>query len=76
MSTHKSISLFDLAIVIPAAINSLKKLDPRHQIKNPVMFVVFVGSILTTGLYFQALTGHGEASASFILAITLGFGLR
>jgi K+-transporting ATPase ATPase B chain len=51
--------------------DSLKKLDPRHQIKNPVMFVVFIGSILTTGLYFQALRGHGEASASFILAITL-----
>jgi K+-transporting ATPase ATPase B chain len=71
MSTHKSRSLFDPAIAVPAAINSLKKLDPRHQIKNPVMFVVFIGSILTTGLYFQALKGHGEASASFILAITL-----
>jgi len=41
------------------------------QIKNPVMFVVLVGSILATGLYFQALTGKGEAPASFILAITL-----
>jgi len=71
MSTHKSRSLFDPAIAVPAAMNSLKKLDPRHQIKNPVMFVVFIGSILTTGLYFQALAGHGEASASFILAITL-----
>jgi K+-transporting ATPase ATPase B chain len=71
MSTHKSRSLFDPAIAVPAAINSLKKLDPRHQIKNPVMFVVFIGSILTTGLYFQALKGHGEAGAGFILAITL-----
>ena len=71
MSTHKARSLFDPAIVLPAVINSLKKLDPRHQIKNPVMFVVFVGSILTTGLYFQALKGHGEAGAGFILAITL-----
>ena len=71
MSTRKSRSLFDPAIAAPAAINSLKKLDPRHQIKNPVMFVVFVGSILTTGLYFQALKGHGEAGAGFILAITL-----
>ncbi len=72
MSTHhKSRSLFDPVIAVPAAMNSLKKLDPRHQIKNPVMFVVFLGSLLTTGLYFQALAGHGEASASFILAITL-----
>jgi len=69
--SHKAKSLFDLAICWPAVINSIKKLDPRHQIKNPVMFVVLVGSILTTGLYFQALNGHGEAPASFILAITL-----
>ena len=39
--------------------------------KNPVMFVVWVGSILTTLLFFQALGGHGEAPAGFILAVTL-----
>ena len=69
--SHKAKSLFDPAICWPAAINSIKKLDPRHQIKNPVMSVVLVGSLLTTGLYFQALIGRGEAPASFILAITL-----
>jgi len=69
--SHKTKSLFDPAICWPAAINSVKKLDPRHQIKNPVMFVVLVGSLLTTGLYFQALIGRGEAPAGFILAITL-----
>jgi K+-transporting ATPase ATPase B chain len=69
--THKARSLFYPRIVIPAAIDSVKKLDPRHQIKNPVMFVVLVGSIFTTCLYIQALLGRGEASASFILAITL-----
>jgi K+-transporting ATPase ATPase B chain len=72
MSTHhKGRSLFDPAIVGPAAMHSFKKLDPRHQIKNPVMFVVFVGSVLTTGLYFQALAGHGETGSGFIFAITL-----
>ncbi len=69
--TNKITSLFDPSILGPAVIDSFKKLDPRHQIKNPVMFVVLVGSVLTTGLYFQALFGHGEASAGFILAITL-----
>ena len=69
--TNKISSLFDPSIVGPAVIDSFKKLDPRHQIKNPVMFVVLVGSVLTTGLYFQALFGKGEASAGFILAITL-----
>jgi K+-transporting ATPase ATPase B chain len=68
--SHKAKSLFNLSIIGPAIIDSLKKLDPRHQIKNPVMFVVLVGSILTTGLYFQALSGHGEAPARSILAIS------
>ena len=36
--SHKSKSLFELSIIGPAIIDSLKKLDPRHQIKNPVMF--------------------------------------
>ena len=69
--SHKAKSLFEPAIVGPAIIDSFKKLDPRHQIKNPVMFVVLVVSVLTTGLWFQALFSRGEAPASFILAITL-----
>jgi K+-transporting ATPase ATPase B chain len=69
--SHKPKSLFEPSIVGPAIIDSIKKLDPRHQIKNPVMFVVLVGSILTTGLCIQALMGHGEAPAGFIFAITL-----
>lgn len=63
--------MLDLSIIGPAIIDSLKKLSPRHQIKNPVMFVVLVGCVLTTGLYLQALFGKGEAPASFILAICL-----
>lgn len=70
MKLQKAKSLFNLSIIGPAIIDSLKKLDPRHQIKNPVMFVVLVGSILTTGLYFQALSGRGEAPAGSILAIS------
>ncbi|MDD5226788.1 MAG: potassium-transporting ATPase subunit KdpB, partial [Candidatus Omnitrophica bacterium] len=42
-----------------------------EQVKNPVMFVVLLGSILASGLYFQSLIGKGEAPSSFILAITL-----
>jgi K+-transporting ATPase ATPase B chain len=68
---HKPKSLFDLSIIGRAIIDSFKKLNPRHQIKNPVMFVVLVGSILTTGLWLQALVGHGEAPARFIFAISL-----
>ncbi|MFA6079699.1 MAG: potassium-transporting ATPase subunit KdpB [Candidatus Omnitrophota bacterium] len=69
--SHKARSLLDPGIIVPAIIDSFRKLDPRHQIKNPVMFVVLVGCVLTTGLYFQALYGVGEASADFILPISL-----
>ncbi|MBS2015090.1 MAG: potassium-transporting ATPase subunit KdpB [Deltaproteobacteria bacterium] len=64
-------SLFEPAIVKRAIVDSFRKLDPRHQVKNPVMFVVEVGSIFTTLLFVQALLGHGEAPAGFILAISL-----
>src|SRR5271155_3341209 len=67
----KSRSIFDPSIAWPALKDSFWKLDPRHQFKNPVMFVVEVGSVLTTALYFQALAGHGEAGAGFILSISL-----
>src|SRR5947208_15572453 len=64
-------SLFDLSMVRRASIESFIKLGPRHQVKNPVMFVVEVGSVLTTLLFLQALVGHGEAPAGFILAVSL-----
>lgn len=47
------------------------KLNPRWMVRNPVMFVVEVGSVLTTGLWIQALGGHGEAPTGFIGAISL-----
>src|ERR1700677_4935402 len=63
--------LFDGPIERGAFVDSFRKLDPRHQARNPVMFVVEVGSLFTTGLFLQALGGHGEAPAGFILAISL-----
>ena len=59
------------SILRAALVDSCVKLLPQHQWRNPVMFVVYIGSILTTGLYFQALGGHGEAPAGFILAVTI-----
>src|SRR5262249_23510514 len=61
--------LLDPPIVRRAAIEALVKLDPRQQIRNPVMFVVLVVSALTTILGIQALGGRGEAPAGFILAV-------
>ncbi len=60
-----------LALYGRAIQDAVLKLDPRFMVHNPVMFVVEVGSILTTFLYLQALAGHGEAPAGFIGAISL-----
>jgi potassium-transporting ATPase ATP-binding subunit len=49
--------------------DSFAKLSPRAQVKNPVMFVVYLGSIVTTVLGVQALIGAGEAPAGFILTV-------
>ncbi len=51
--------------------DSFLRLTPRYQWRNPVMFVVYIGSILTTILWVQAILGKGEAPAGFILAVTL-----
>ena len=63
--------LFERAIVKRALWGAITKLQPLHQMKNPVMFTVWVGSALTSILYIQALMGHGEAPSGFILAIAL-----
>ncbi len=68
---HKPRPVFDLSLLGPAAVNAFCKLDPRHQIKSPVMFTVLVGSVLTTGLYVHALFGASEEPAGFILAVCL-----
>ena len=67
----KARPLFEPAIIGEAAIDSFRKVTPRHQIRNPVMFVVYVGSILTTLLWVQALVGKGEAPGGFILAVSV-----
>jgi potassium-transporting ATPase ATP-binding subunit len=69
--SRQPLSLFDRSIVVPAAIDAFKKLDPRVQWRNPVMFVVYLGSLLTTALWAQALVGQGEAPAGFILGIAI-----
>jgi K+-transporting ATPase ATPase B chain len=70
-STRSSFSLFDPALVRPAIRDAFVKLDPRVQWRNPVMFVVYVGSILTTLLGGQALGGKGEAPAAFIIGVAV-----
>jgi K+-transporting ATPase ATPase B chain len=64
--------LFEGPLVRAAILDSFKKLDPRRMLRNPVMFVVEVGSAFTTILFVHALvTGEGDASPGFILAVSL-----
>ena len=69
--THKKLAMFDPVLVKPAIVDSFRKLNPAVQWRNPVMFVVYVVSILTTVLWVQALAGQGEAPSGFILAVAL-----
>lgn len=62
------LSMFDTTLVGPALVDAFRKLGVRTQLRSPVMFVVYVGSIVTTLLYVQALLGTGEAPGGFILA--------
>ncbi len=63
-------SLWNVEILQQAAVNAFLKLTPRQQWKNPVMFVVYLGCLLTTVLWLQALSGNSEEPSRFILSIT------
>jgi len=67
----RSIPLFHAPLVRRALVDSLRKLHPLHQARNPVMFTVLIGSLLTTFLFFQALFGVGEAPPPFILGVSV-----
>src|SRR5579884_4131859 len=65
-------SLFDPAITRRAIGDSFKKLDPRIQAKNPVMFVVEIGSVVTTVEFVRALIqGQSAADVLFVLGVTV-----
>jgi K+-transporting ATPase ATPase B chain len=70
-SPRRGLTLFDSALIGPALGDAFRKLSPRVQLRSPVMFVVYVGSIITSLLFLQALRGQGEAPAGFILAISV-----
>ena len=66
MASHRK-SIWDVKLVRSATWSSLLKLDPRHMMGNPVMFVVEIGSVITTILLIL----HPHAAFSFNLQITL-----
>jgi K+-transporting ATPase ATPase B chain len=64
-------SLFDPAIVRQALVDSVRKLHPRIQARNPVMFVVLVGSVLTTFLFVRDLADATSEENVFSGLVTL-----
>ncbi len=68
---RRKLSMFDRSLLGPAVLDALRKLDPRVQWRNPVMFVVYLGSLLTTALWVRALDGQGEAPAWFVFSVAV-----
>src|SRR5512135_3302654 len=70
-NSQKKGSIYTAQLYKKALLEALKKFSPRKMMRNPVMFVVEVVSVLTTGFWIQALFGKGEAPAGFIGNISL-----
>src|SRR5580700_1205067 len=73
--TRKATSLFEPAIVRRAIIDSFRKLNPRTEARNPVMFVVLIGSVWTTVLFLQHVSTAAASENVFVglVAIWLWF---
>ncbi|MEO6724248.1 MAG: potassium-transporting ATPase subunit KdpB [Blastocatellia bacterium] len=70
MAKENTISIWDPKIISRAAVDSLRKLNPVAMMKNPVMFVVEVGSVITTLLLIRDIA-KGASGTGFDLQITL-----
>lgn len=71
MMTRKQRAIFEPALVRTALLDAVKKLDPRVQWRNPVMFVVYLGSWLTTLIWLAMLSGQTSGSAMFTGSVAL-----
>jgi K+-transporting ATPase ATPase B chain len=70
----KSLSIFDPALLGPAAIGAVRKLDPRQLVRNPVIFVTEVVAAVVTIMFVRDLAaGNGEALFSGQIAVWLWF---
>ncbi|WJD47871.1 MULTISPECIES: potassium-transporting ATPase subunit KdpB [unclassified Enterobacter] len=69
--SRKQLALLEPALVRQALLDSFRKLSPRAQWRNPVMFMVWLGSLLTTLLCVAMATGQMSGSAGFTGTISL-----
>lgn len=63
-------SMWDMHIIRNAIRDAFVKLVPKYQVRNPVMFSVYIGAILTSILFFKAIFGKNEGDALFIFSIS------
>lgn len=68
---NQKTQLFDSKLVRQSTIDAIKKLTPQAQWRNPVMFVVYIGSIITTLLWVAMVAGYNEGNAWFSGMVTL-----
>src|SRR5665647_815943 len=73
MSTKQNKSLFNKKLILQAAIDSVVKLNPATLIKNPVIFIVGIGAVLTTFVVFAGIFQGGFSSFNLQIAIWLWF---
>ncbi|HAF52466.1 MAG TPA: potassium-transporting ATPase subunit B, partial [Leclercia adecarboxylata] len=69
--SRKQLALLEPSLVRQALMDAVKKVDPRVQWRNPVMFIVWLGSLLTTLLALAMAGGLLAGSATFTAAISL-----
>ncbi|SHO51495.1 potassium-transporting ATPase subunit KdpB [Anaerocolumna xylanovorans] len=62
---------FDKSIILDALAQSFKKLDPRVQVHNPVMLVVYIGAVFTTLLFILSFAGIRDESAGYTFTISV-----
>jgi K+-transporting ATPase ATPase B chain len=72
MRHRKQTLVWSSSIIVMALLDAVMKLNPRYQLRNPVMFTVYIGAILTLILFVQAMLGHGEADTCYIFYVDLG----
>jgi len=69
--TRPVTSVLDRALLGPALLDAVRKLDPRWQVRNPVMFVVEIGAVITSWYSVAGLFGHGDGSTGFVGQVAL-----
>ena len=71
MSKKSKNTFGDKSMILRAVKDSFIKLNPKIQVKNPVMLLVYISAVLTTGLWLLSMFGIKDASAGYTLAIAI-----